>query len=319
MSLNCQSSVLTQHRRITIRCTRSRGPRGFFCLQVFRRGPVNVAVIRPNPLLNSLIWQNMNEQQLELSLIKHEVENAIIPQRYSDGYVNATEMCKAAGKSFADYNRLIGTKDFMNALSGSVGIPTDLLAITINTGGNYSRGTWVHPQVAIHLAQWCSPEFAVAVTQLVLEWSTGKLSVSIVPYHIKRYMANISEIPPTHFSMLNELTFGLIAPLEHAGYTLPDNMVPDISEGRMFSGWVRKNTDLEPKDFPTYKHRYEDGRVVDARLYPNSLLADFRKHFNEVWIPKRMVGYFTPRDPKAIPHIKTCFPKSIESETKKIE
>ena len=33
------------NRRITIRCTRSRGPRGFFCLQVFRRGPVNVAVI----------------------------------------------------------------------------------------------------------------------------------------------------------------------------------------------------------------------------------------------------------------------------------
>ena len=32
---------------ITIRCTRSRGPRGFFCLQVFRRGPVNVAVILP--------------------------------------------------------------------------------------------------------------------------------------------------------------------------------------------------------------------------------------------------------------------------------
>ena len=31
--------------RITIRCTRSRGPRGFFCLQDFRRGPVNVDVI----------------------------------------------------------------------------------------------------------------------------------------------------------------------------------------------------------------------------------------------------------------------------------
>ena len=32
-------------RRITIRCTRSRGPRGFFCLQDFRRGPVIVDVI----------------------------------------------------------------------------------------------------------------------------------------------------------------------------------------------------------------------------------------------------------------------------------
>ena len=30
---------------ITILCTRSRGPRGFFCLHDFRRGPVNVAVI----------------------------------------------------------------------------------------------------------------------------------------------------------------------------------------------------------------------------------------------------------------------------------
>ena len=28
-----------------MRCTRSRGPRGFFCLQVVRRGPVNAAVI----------------------------------------------------------------------------------------------------------------------------------------------------------------------------------------------------------------------------------------------------------------------------------
>ena len=31
---------------ITIRCTRSRGPRGFFCLQDVRRGPVNVDVIQ---------------------------------------------------------------------------------------------------------------------------------------------------------------------------------------------------------------------------------------------------------------------------------
>ena len=30
---------------ITIRCTRSRGPRGFFCLQDVRRGPVNVDVM----------------------------------------------------------------------------------------------------------------------------------------------------------------------------------------------------------------------------------------------------------------------------------
>ena len=36
------------NRVITIRCTRSRGPRGVFCLQVDRRGPVIVAVIPLN-------------------------------------------------------------------------------------------------------------------------------------------------------------------------------------------------------------------------------------------------------------------------------
>ena len=33
------------NRVITIRCTRSRGPRGFLYLHDVRRGPVNVAVI----------------------------------------------------------------------------------------------------------------------------------------------------------------------------------------------------------------------------------------------------------------------------------
>ena len=39
-------------RVITIRCTRSRGPRGFFCLHDVRRGPVNVAVIPLGQILN---------------------------------------------------------------------------------------------------------------------------------------------------------------------------------------------------------------------------------------------------------------------------
>ena len=38
-------SPIDRSHGITIRCTRSRGPRGFFCLHDFRRGPVNVAVI----------------------------------------------------------------------------------------------------------------------------------------------------------------------------------------------------------------------------------------------------------------------------------
>ena len=257
-------------------------------------------------------------EQMELSLIKHEVPNGIIPQRPSDGYINATEMCSAAGKKFNDYYRLKSTGAYLNELERETGIPVSNLVVIIKGGNRYVQGTWVHPQVAINLAQWCSPVFAVAVSKLVFEWMRGSFSTTVVPYHIKRYMANMSEIPPTHFSMLNELTFGLIAPLEHAGYTLPDNMVPDISEGRMFSDWVRKNTDLDPKSFPSYRHRYEDGRVVSARLYPNSLLEDFRKHFHDVWIPKRMMDYFEKRDPDALAYIQKCFPAISQEQGSRI-
>ncbi|QEG22710.1 hypothetical protein MFFC18_25930 [Mariniblastus fucicola] len=45
---------------ITIRCTRSRGPRGFFCLQVFRRGPVNVAVILRSYRAPTCWWHATN-------------------------------------------------------------------------------------------------------------------------------------------------------------------------------------------------------------------------------------------------------------------
>ncbi|TWA73977.1 KilA domain-containing protein [Azospirillum brasilense] len=84
-----------------------------------------------------------------------------------DGYLNATAMCKANGKEWKHYNENAGTADFIAELSRSVGIPADLLVATVTTGPNAGRGTWVHPQVAYHLAQWCSPAFAVQVTEWI--------------------------------------------------------------------------------------------------------------------------------------------------------
>ena len=40
----------------------------------------------------------MPSHQYSLSLITHQVQNSIVEQRASDGYINATAMCKAAGK-----------------------------------------------------------------------------------------------------------------------------------------------------------------------------------------------------------------------------
>lgn len=241
--------------------------------------------------------------QQDLPLIRHEERGEVIFQRILDGYVNATAMCKAAGKLYADYSRLKTTQEFFSALSRSMGIPIDLLTQSVTTGKNDFRGTWIHPKAAIHLAQWLSPEFAVKVTEWVFEWLSGNTPKNRIPYHLRRYMANMGNVPIGHFSMLNEMTIALIAPLENMGYELPENMIPDISEGKMFCRWLREEKGVDTDSMPTYRHHYEDGRTVTAKAYPNELLADFRKHFLEVWLFKRSVGYFAERDAKAVPHL----------------
>lgn len=245
----------------------------------------------------------MNQQ---LELIPRRVEGALIHQRASDGYVNATAMCNASGKAFADYARLRVTADFLDELARSMGIPMDQLIFTIKTGTNENRGTWVHPDVAINLGQWCSPRFAVAVAQWVREWfgsKGGRPQSGGMPYHIRRYMANRANVPYTHFSMLNEMALALIGPLEDSGYTLPDRLLPDISEGRMFCKWLRDEKGIDTDALSTYRHEFEDGRVVFPKLYPNEVLADFRSHFHTIWLPQRAVKYFSEKDPEALPHL----------------
>ena len=136
---------------------------------------------------------------------------------------------------------------------------------------------------------------------------------SRLPYHLQRYVANQLQIPPTHFSILSEIACVLIAPLERYGYELPDRLVPDISEGKMFANWVREEKGLEPNDFPTYTHTYPDGRVIpNVKLYPNFLLGDFREHFYNVWMKYKAVKYFAKRDKNALPYLQMALPQFIE-------
>jgi hypothetical protein len=92
-----------------------------------------------------------------------------IQRRQMDGYVNATAMCKANGKHLPHYLANGRTGEYLQALSGSVGIPTDLLKVSIGTGPNHLRGTWIHPRLAVDLARWISPAFAVWMDGWFLE------------------------------------------------------------------------------------------------------------------------------------------------------
>lgn len=240
--------------------------------------------------------------QLQSGIVDRLADNDIISQRITDGYINATAMCRSAGKKINDYGRLSTTQAFLNELSTETGIPATELVQSVRGGESHLQGTWVHPQVAIHLAQWLSPRFAVLVSKWVFEWMSGTMKQPQLPYHLKRYYVNMSSVPYGYFSMLNEVVLSLIGPLEALGYTVMPNILPDISLGRTFSKHLRELG--HPVDtYPKYPHKYEDGRVFDARAYPNSLIGELRRFFVEEWLRDKSYTYFSERDPNALPYL----------------
>lgn len=110
----------------------------------------------------------------EATLIPRSLGSNVVYQRQSDGYISATALCRIVGKWPADYTRTSGYKEFAKELSSAMGIPIADLTQVSTSGGAETKGTWVHPDVAIHLAQWCSPKFSVQVSQWVREWLTNK-------------------------------------------------------------------------------------------------------------------------------------------------
>ena len=245
----------------------------------------------------------MPTHQYSLTLIAHRVNNSIIQQRSADGYINATQLCQVAGKQWHNYVRNETTGHFMRALEAKTRIRVlDLYQQVTDKSG--LKSTWVHPKVAIHLAQWLSAEFAVQVSEWVYDWIEGKGSPHSgkLPAHLAWYVANDSRVPTGFFSILQETGLGLFGPLHNVGFDIPNNWVPDISVGMMFCAWLRLDG-FDTDELPTYSHDYQDGRVVEANLYPDELLARFRRWFRTEWLPRHGVRYFKSKDPASLVYL----------------
>lgn len=119
-----------------------------------------------------------NRQQkgfIMTKLLSHTLNASEIRQREDDGYIHATALCQAAGKRLNNYLRNEQTQDFLKALESDALISVSkLVTIVRGRGDRVTQGTWVHPKVAIHLAMWLSPEFAVQVTTWVYDWMSRR-------------------------------------------------------------------------------------------------------------------------------------------------
>ena len=89
----------------------------------------------------------------------------VIEQRDSDGWVNLTQMCQINGDKVSHWLSAKSTQYYIHAVASDTGIPASDL-IEIRKGGeSFEQGSWGHPLIALHLAQWISPQFHVWCNQ----------------------------------------------------------------------------------------------------------------------------------------------------------
>ena len=96
------------------------------------------------------------------------LNNIIITSRSIDNYINATQLCQAGGKHFKHWYSLESTKLLINEAASETGITTSqLVDVKKGNSSEFKQGSWIHPDLAIQLAQWISPKFALQVSKWI--------------------------------------------------------------------------------------------------------------------------------------------------------
>lgn len=241
------------------------------------------------------------QPSIQLALIPHDYQGQVITQRSRDGYINATAMCRATGKPWSEYRRHTKTVEFFEALALDMGISQTQLALTIyGTPGGDARnqGTWVHPQVAVHLAQWLSPQFAVKVSRWVTDWLSGRAKNEDAWQQFKdRISLTHSSVPAGYFCIFHE-TASVYASLIESGVNPGTRMILDISAGLHWGNhWRDQSLAARYGHAMKFDHYYPDyfpqsmSNPQRPWCYPDAALQEFRRWLRQTYETVKLPAY----------------------------
>ena len=138
--------------------------------------------------------------------ISRDVNGITIEQRVTDGFINGTAMCVAYSKDVSDWLKTDETWELVTALAEDLRIEPvqsknhksgnsvftrvsatyPSLVIVRRGSPENGGGTWLHPDLAIQLAQWCSAPFAIQVSRWIREWMTSGQNPILVTDDVDR-------------------------------------------------------------------------------------------------------------------------------------
>jgi hypothetical protein len=114
----------------------------------------------------SLEFETINEKY---STAKYGDFNVLIDM--TNGYINATKLCKNGGKQFCHWLENKGSKELIKEFE-NVENSSKIVIYQVRNGIKFNNinGTYVHPDLIPHIASWISSKFACKVSKIINEW-----------------------------------------------------------------------------------------------------------------------------------------------------
>lgn len=177
------------------------------------------------------------------------------------GYVYATSICQKVNKSMDHYLRSKDTRNMIELISKEFTIPIE--KVIIIRKGNSSKiyqGTWIHRELVLHFAIWCSPYFTLQVNKWMEEWFSFKKENETLfydkLYNIKPYIFNDEYKEKIIQLRLQKELGGHIEVETENGFIdlLTDNEIIEVKLGKLWKHAVGQIL-MYSFDFPSHQKR----------------------------------------------------------------
>ena len=92
----------------------------------------------------------------------------VIPTR-EDGYIFGTRLCNIARKRIDKWRSSYETCQILAYMKSAMNMEESDIIHVVTEGPKDKHGTWVHPDLGVQLAQYCSPIFSIQVSRWIRE------------------------------------------------------------------------------------------------------------------------------------------------------
>jgi HAMP domain-containing protein len=131
----------------------------------------------------------------------------------SNGYINATKLCKLENKLFKEWLKNNNSKELIKEVEKDInpagGIPPagNKALIEYKSGYTELRGTYIHPLLIPTIASWVSPRFTIKVNKIINDFivSEYKMSIKEKNTKIKNQSSEIKELNKKIEQMMIEM------------------------------------------------------------------------------------------------------------------